>query len=208
VFALPSLFGRGDNIYTLLTASAEEGLHSVETLTGLLANGDLTPTLEELALSHRKDKSIHQEIRATLATASTGDFERAETEALANALYRVPKAIQKFAERYVLCAPRFRGVSFTRHLQMLDEATRIVVAMLRGLKNKNFATVKDHNARLQQIEGDADKLMLEKIGELYSGQYTVVTAIALRDLYDTLEKTFDHCRDAGNMVSQLVLKHG
>jgi uncharacterized protein Yka (UPF0111/DUF47 family) len=163
--------------------------------------------LEELAASHQKDKAIHQQIRETLARAHTGDFDRAETEALANALYKVPKTIEKFAERYVLCAPRFRAVNFGSQIQMLDEAIRLVVAMLKGLKEKHFGTVNEQNSRLQKIEGDADKLMLSRLGELYGGQFDAVTAIAVRDLYDILEKTIDHCRDAGNMVSQLVLKH-
>ena len=207
MFSLRTLFGDGNRIYNLLNNSAEEGLHSVETLSRMLANGTTTPSLEELAVSHQKDKAIHQQIRETLAKAHTGDFDRAETEALANALYKVPKAIEKFAERYVLCAPRFRSVSFSSQIKMLDEAIRLVVAMLKGLRKKHFGTVNEQNSKLQKIEGDADKLMLDRLGELYGGTYDAVTTIAMRDLYDILEKAIDHCRDAGNMVSQLVLKH-
>jgi uncharacterized protein Yka (UPF0111/DUF47 family) len=207
MFSVRTLFSDGNKIYTLLTASAEEGLHSVETLSKMLANGAATPSLEELAASHQKDKTIHEQIRETLATVHTGDFDRAETEALANALYKVPKTVEKFAERYVLCAPRFGAVNFGTQINMLDEAIRLVVAMLKDLRKKHFGTVNEQNSRLQQIEGDADKLMLNRLGDLYSGRYDAVTAIAVSDLYAILEKTIDHCRDAGNMVSQLVLKH-
>ena len=207
MFSLRTLFGDGNKIYTLLTASAEEGLHSVEALTRMLANGGAMPSLEELAVVHRRDKVIHQEIRSTLARTNSAEFERDETEALANALYKVPKAVEKFAERYVLSAPRFRAVGFGTQLTMLDEAMRLVVAMLKDLKKRQFATVNGQNCQLQKIEGDADKLMLQRMGELYGGQYDAVTAIALKDLYDILERAIDHCRDAGNLVSQLVLKH-
>jgi uncharacterized protein Yka (UPF0111/DUF47 family) len=207
MFSLRGLFGNGGSIYDLLNQSAEEGLHSIEALTGILANGATTPSIGELAVSHQKDKVIHQQIRETLATIRTGDFDRAETEALANALYKVPKTIEKFAERYILAAPRFRAVNFGSQIKMLDEAIRLVVAMLKDLRNKHFETVNEQNSRLQRIEGDADKLMLNRLGELYSGQFDAVTAVALRDLYDLLEKAIDHCRDAGNLVSQLVLKH-
>ena len=207
MFSLRTLFGNGDKIYDLLNKSAGEGLHSVETLTRMLANGGAVPSLDELAVTHQKDKVIHQQIMETLATTDTGELDREETEALANALYKVPKTIAKFAERYVLSAPRFRAVDFGAQLQMLDEAMRLVVAMLKDLNKKHFATVKEQNARLQTIEGEADKLMLNRLRDLYSGQYDAVTAIALRDLYGILEKTIDHCRDAGSMVSQLVLKH-
>lgn len=207
MFSLRSLFGDGNKIYDLLNRSAGEGLHSVESLTRLLAHGEAGPSLEELAEAHRKDKVIHQQIRETLNKTGTGDLERFETEELAETLYKVPKTIEKFAERYVLSGERARAVSFSPHLQMLDEAIRLVVAMLQGLEKMHFGTVSQQNTRLQQIEGDADKLMLSRLGDLYSGQYDPVTALALRDLYDIMEKAIDHCRDVGNMVSQLVLRH-
>jgi len=31
--------------------------------------------------------------------------------------------------------------------------------------------------------------------------------MAMKDLYDLLEKVIDRCRDAGNIVSQIVLKN-
>jgi uncharacterized protein Yka (UPF0111/DUF47 family) len=34
-----------------------------------------------------------------------------------------------------------------------------------------------------------------------------LTALALKDLYELLEKVFDRCRDAGNVISHVVLKH-
>ena len=56
------------------------------------------------------------------------------------------------------------------------------------------------NARLQTIEGDADKLELELLRDLYHGDYTAKHIIFLRDLYDLLEKVIDRCRDAGNII--------
>jgi uncharacterized protein Yka (UPF0111/DUF47 family) len=63
------------------------------------------------------------------------------------------------------------------------------------------------NARLQTIEGDADKLELELLHDLYHGNYDTKHVIFLRDLYDLLEKVIDRCRDAGNVILQVVLKH-
>jgi uncharacterized protein len=49
--------------------------------------------------------------------------------------------------------------------------------------------------------------MLDELRDLYSGKYDPITAIALKDLHELLEKMFDRCRDAGNVVSHVVLKH-
>lgn len=207
MFSLQKLLGKDDKFFDLLQASAEEGLNSVEALKRILTNPSITPTLDEFAASRRKDKAITNEISEMLVKTFVTSLEREDIEALSNVLYKVPKTIEKFAERYILCAPRLRGVKFDIQLGMLEEATQTVVAMLKELKKNDLASISKHNAKLQKLEGEADKLMLEEFRELYSGKHDPLTAMALKDLYELLEKVFDRCRDAGNVISHVVLKH-
>jgi uncharacterized protein len=207
MFSLQKLLGKDDQFFDLLQASAEEGLHSVTALKRILTNPSVTPTLDEFVASRRKDKQITNQISELLVKTFVTALEREDIEALSNALYKVPKTIEKFAERFILCAPRLRDVSFDVQMKMLEEAIRHVVAMLKELKKTNLAGITDQNSKLQQIEGEADKLMLQQLRELYSGKYDPLTALALKDLYELLEKVFDRCRDAGNVVSHVVLKH-
>jgi uncharacterized protein len=207
MFSLQKLLGKDDKFFDLLHASAEEGLHCVEALKRILTNPSMTPTLDEFVASRRKDKAITQEISELLIKTFVTALEREDIEALSNALYKIPKTVEKFAERYILCAPRLREVKFDTQVIMLEEAIKIVVAMLKGLKKNDLTVISQQNSRLQQIEGDADKLMLEHFRLLYSGQYDPLTALALKDLHEIMEKVFDRCRDAGNVVSHVVLKH-
>ena len=207
MFSLQKLLGKDDKFFDLLQASAEEGLHSVEALKRILTNPSMTPTLDEFVVSRRKDKAITQEISELLVKTFVTALEREDIEALSNALYKIPKTVEKFAERYILCAPRLREVKFDTQLVMLEEAIKIVVTMLKGLKKNDLAAVAQQNTRLQQIEGDADKLKLDHFRALYSGQFEPLTALALKDLHEIMEKVFDRCRDAGNVVSHVVLKH-
>lgn len=207
MFSLQKLLGRDDKFFDLLQASAEEGFHSVEALKRILTNPSVTPTLDEFVASRRKDKAITNQISEMLVKSFVTALEREDIEALSNVLYKVPKTIEKFAERYILCAPRLRGVKFDTQVKMLEEATKTVVAMLSELKKHNLASISQQNTRLQQLEGEADKLMLEEFRELYSGKHDPLTAMALKDLYELLEKVFDRCRDAGNVISHVVLKH-
>jgi uncharacterized protein Yka (UPF0111/DUF47 family) len=207
MFSLQKLLGKDDKFFDLLQASAEEGLHSVEALKRILTNPSVTPTLDEFVTSRRKDKAITNEIGELLVKTFVTSLEREDIEALSNALYKIPKTVEKFAERYILCAPRVREVNFDTQIAMLEEAIKIVVTMLQGLKKNDLAAISAQNTRLQQIEGDADKLMLDHFRVLYSGQYDPLTALALKDLHEIMEKVFDRCRDAGNVVSHVVLKH-
>ncbi|HWN97149.1 MAG TPA: DUF47 family protein [Methylomirabilota bacterium] len=205
--SLQKLMGKDDKFFDLLQASAEEGLHSVHALKRILTDPSGTPTLEEFVESRRKDKAITNEISELLVKTFVTSLEREDIETLSNALYKVPKTIEKIAERYLLCASRLRGVKFGTQTDMLEEAVKMVVAMLKELKKNNLGAISQHNSKLQRLEGDADKLMIEELRDLYSGKYDPLTAMALKDLYELLEKVFDRCRDAGNVISHVVLKH-
>ena len=207
MFSLQKLLGKDDKFFDLLQASAEEGLHSVEALKRILTNPSLTPTLDEFVATRRKDKAITNEIGELLVKTFVTSLEREDIEALSNVLYKIPKTVEKFAERYILCAPRVREVKFDTQITMLEEAIQIVVTMLKGLKKNDLASISTQNARLQQIEGDADKLMLDHFRVLYSGSLDPLTALALKDLHEIMEKVFDRCRDAGNVISHVVLKN-
>lgn len=207
MFSLQKLLGKDDKFFDLLHASAEEGLHSVSALKRILTSNTVAPTLDEFIASRRKDKAITNEISALLVKTFVTALEREDIEALSNVLYKVPKTIEKFAERYILCAPRLREVKFNTQMDMLEDAIKTVVAMLAEVKENDLSAISQYNTKLQKLEGEADKLMLVELRDLYSGKYDALTAMALKDLYELLEKVFDRCRDAGNVISHVVLKH-
>jgi hypothetical protein len=99
-------------------------------------------------------------------------------------------------------------VDFSKQMAFTEAAVDIVVTMVAELRRKmQLEKMKEHNAKLQQVEGDADKLVLALLKDLYQGNHDPVRVIMLRDLYDLLEKVVDRCRDAGNVLSHIVLKY-
>jgi uncharacterized protein Yka (UPF0111/DUF47 family) len=91
---------------------------------------------------------------------------------------------------------------------MLELATDKVVEMVKLLRHRtSVEKIKEMNAVLQKVEGDADKLILDILGDLYSGKHEPTKVLAMKDLYELLEKVIDRCRDAGNVVTHIVLKH-
>ena len=91
---------------------------------------------------------------------------------------------------------------------MMIKAADGVLAMIQQLHQINeLEKINDLNDRLQYVEGEADKLMMELLRDLYSGRHDPLTAIAIRDLYELIEKVVDRCRDVGNVVMQIVLKN-
>jgi uncharacterized protein Yka (UPF0111/DUF47 family) len=135
-------------------------------------------------------------------------LDREDIEALSYAMYRICKTIEKFAERFNLAPQRLAGVDFTLQTELMQRATDTLAEMVRLLRRMPaLETMKEMNDRLQSIEGEADAVMLELLREVYSGKYEPLQAMVVRDLYDLLEKVIDRCRDAGNVMSHVVLKN-
>jgi uncharacterized protein Yka (UPF0111/DUF47 family) len=208
MISLQKIFGKTDVFYDLLEASAEEARISVEALAKLINQTPADRSMEALILSRQKDKKITQQIDEALCRTFVTDLEREDVEALSNALYKIPKIVEKIAERMLIAPDRLKGVDFSTHLKMMQEATDTVVTIVQELRRKlHLERVKDLSAKLNYIEGEADKLMVEMLRDLYSGNYECVTVIFLKDIYDLMEKVYDRCRDAGNVVSHIVLKY-
>jgi hypothetical protein len=208
MLSLKNLFSKEDKFFSLLEASAEEGRASVRALGQFLSNPSGGQALDDFLQTRAKEQEIGAEIDRLLVESYATPLEREDIEMLSRALYRVPKTIKKFAERYLLCAPHIRDVSFAQHLTMLETATAAVLQMVSELKKgANLAAAKAHNDVLQKIEGEADKMMVAVLEQLYQGQHDPVKAIMLKDLYEVFEKVFDRCRDSGNIIFQIVLKH-
>ena len=208
MFSLQAIFGKGDKFYELLEASAEEAKASGDALGKILSAPAHKASLEEFVLSRRKEKRISEEIAERLVDTFVTGLEREDIEELSNALYRIPKTIEKFAERYKISTGQLEGISFSRQAVLLEKSTATLVSMVKLLrKMPPLEQVKDLNDKLQILEGEADKVMLELTAELYQGKHDPLQVIIVRDLYDLLEKVIDRCRDAGNVVSHIVMKN-
>ena len=208
MFSLRTLLRKEDRFFSLLQVSADEGRASVKSLARLLSRPDDGPGLQEFLQSRDTERQIGEQIDALLCESFATPLDREDIELLSRALYRIPKTVKKFAERYLLCASRVRDVDFAEHVRMLAAATETVYQMVSDLKKgPNLSAAKAHHERLQQIEGDADKMMVAELQQLYLGHYDIVTLVILKDLYELLEKVFDRCRNVGNLIFGIVLKN-
>ena len=101
-----------------------------------------------------------------------------------------------------------RDVDFSGQITLLEQASECVLQLVKTLRTGiKLEAVSQWNDRLQQIEGEADKAMLELYRDLFSGRHDPLKVIVLKELYELLEKAVDRCRDAGLVISQIVLKN-
>lgn len=208
MFSLQKLLGKEDLFYGLLEASALEAHNSAQWLLKNSPGLDQPGDVSALAGIRRRSKDVTSQLRNAVYNTFVTALEREDIEALALAIYKIPKSVEKFSERIQLAPQLVRGVDFTRQIQYVAQAAECVVNLVKSLRaGIHLDEVKKWNDRLQQVENDADAAIRELYQELFSGRHDALKVIVLKDLYELLEKAIDRCHTVGNIISQIVLKN-
>jgi uncharacterized protein len=207
MFSLQRMIGGDGKFFFLLEASAEQTTASAKALEEWLKHPSDTRSLEALMQTRRNDKHLTEEINLLLCRTFVTPLDRDDIEYLATALYKIPKTLEKFLERLLICQALAGTADFSRQIQIVVQASNIVRKMVQDVRhNPELDIVKSQNDQLQHLEGEADKVLLELKKELYSGRYDPVQVLAVDHLYELLEKAIDRCRDAGIVLFRMALK--
>lgn len=207
MFSLQTIFGKGDKFYGLLEQSAEQACLSAQLLRKMVMR-ESGFEADELTFPHLREKAIATEISEALVNTFVTALDREDIEELSSALYRIPKTIQKFAERYQLVAERLGDIDFGPRAELLVSATGEVAEMVGELRHGLHITcIRRLQDRLQAIESEADRLLLEPYSTLYVDGEDPVRVLLAKDLFELIEKAIDRCRDAGNVIYGIVLKN-
>lgn len=212
MLSLKKLFGKDDKFFDLLEAGAEEARASVDLFARYLhkiAAGDgAAGTLDEFITTRRKEKRIRHTMTEELSKTFVTPLEREDIEALSFALYRIPKQVEKIVERLSIYPGRVPHAAFQRQAELMLQAAEAVTFMVKQLRGgTHIEKIREANDRLQFAEGEADKVMLGLLKDLYHGPYDAKELVILQELYEMVEQAVDRCRNAGNIVVQIVLKH-
>ncbi|MGH8183469.1 MAG: DUF47 domain-containing protein [Rhodanobacteraceae bacterium] len=208
MFSLQTMFGKGDRFYTLLESSAGAARDAAKALQALLDAHGEPMLLDSFRAARRREKELAGQISEALINTFVTALDREDIEAMSSALYRIPKTIEKFAERYVIVAKRVEGIDFASRGGLLMSATEGVAEMVSELRNgMSIGRMRKLQDRLQATESEADRLLLEPYRDLYLGSDDPIRMMLVKDLFELLEKAIDRCRDVGNVIYSIVLKN-
>lgn len=208
MFSLQTIFGKGDKFYGLLEASAESASSSAKALIELLSTPATEQSLEKFKEARRREKDLFGQISEELVNTFVTVLEREDIEALSSALYKIPKVVEKFAERYTLALSRIGDIDFKSRAVMLEQACEVLEQMVGLLRQgMDLDKIKGLNDQLQAIEGEADRQILELYRDVYAHETDPIQYLVRIDLFEILEKAIDRCRDAGNVVYHIILKN-
>jgi uncharacterized protein Yka (UPF0111/DUF47 family) len=208
---LTKLSGKSDLFFDLLEEGAQEAKASVDLFEKFLKqmdDGKQPAGLDDFIQARRKEKRIRHLMTEALSRSFITPLDREDIEALSVALYRIPKQIEKIVERLAIYPGRVPHEMFSRQAQLMSQAAEALAFMVKQLrKGVALDSIREANDRLQFAEGEADKVMLEQLRGLYSGPCDAKELVILQKLFEMVEQAVDRCRNAGNIVVQVALKH-
>ena len=208
MFSLQRALGEDGKILDVLDECALEACQSVRSLKALLAHSGGPVTLETFRGLRKREKALLGTVEEKLLHSLVLALEREDVQALADCLYRVPKTVDNFANRYIIGARQIGAVDFSRQIDLMERGCQTVSQMLRGLRDRvGVAELKQLNGNMQKIESDADDLVLELISGLFEPEVPTLRGLIIKDLVELNEKVVDRCRDAGNVIVQVALKN-
>ena len=208
---LKKLMGRNEVFFDLLEEGAEEARVSVDLFSKFLRQmdeGKQPAGLDDFIQARRKEKRIRHLMTEALSRTFVTPLDREDLEALSVALYRIPKQVEKIVERLSIFPGPVPHAMFSRQAELMNQAAVALEFMVKHLrKGTTLESIREANDRLQYAEGEADKVMLEQLKELYAGPCTAKDLVILQKLFEMVEQAVDRCRNAGNIVVQVALKH-
>ncbi|MEH6422505.1 DUF47 domain-containing protein [Pseudomonas sp. CGJS7] len=207
MFSLQTIFGQGNQFYTLLEEAAVAAHDSTKALHEMLKAADRQPALDAFKLARQRERETSDKISQELVDSFITPIEREDIEALSSALYKIPKQVEKFADRYSLATRHLEQIDFAPRAAMLEQAAGVVVKMVHQLRHLKLEPMKALNDQLRALENEADRLMLELYRDIYSGQLDNLQMFLLKEFFEILEKAIDRCREAGVVAYQIVLKN-
>ena len=207
MFSLQTIFGSGKQFFVLLDEAAEAAHDSAKALHQMMKASDRQPALDEFKLARQRERTASEKIGKALVESFITPIEREDIEALGSALYKIPKQIEKFADRYSLATRHLEHIDFAPRAAMLEQASGVVVEMVKQLRHLKLEPMKVLNDRLRSIENEADRLMLELYRDIYSGKLDPLQMFLLKEFFEILEKAIDRCREAGVVAYEIVLKN-
>ncbi len=207
MFSLQTIFGSGKQFYTLLDEAADAAYDSAKALHAMMKATDRQPALDAFKLARQRERATSDKLGKALVDSFITPIEREDIESLGSALYKIPKQVEKFADRYSLAVRQLEGIDFAPRAAMLEQAAGVVREMVHELPKLDIDGMTRLNEKLRAIENEADRLMLELYRDLYSGKLETQQMFLLKEFFEILEKAIDRCREAGVVVYQIVLKN-
>jgi len=171
--------------------------------------GKESPELFNQVKQLRQESNIvSKEILNRLNKTFITPIDREDIQYISSKLNKINKKITKTYSNYLVYKISAYNQQIRTHVALLVDATNELKTTLGYLKKvSNIKEMIASSQRLDEIENKGDELFLKDLEELFSGAYDALTAIKLKDLYQSIESSLNNCSNVSDEVVRIAYKH-
>ena len=193
------------SFYALLAESAAHLVDGAAILGEMLSEtADHAAVAERMRdAEHRADEITHAIVRKVNSTFVT-PIDREDIYALASQLDDCMDFMEEAVDRVLLYEVRTTPegvVDFVEVIQRCADITAEAMPRLRSLAN-----LEEYWIEVNRLENTGDKLYRRIVAKLFSGQYSALEVMKLKDIVDSLEHAVDAFERVANTVEQIHVK--
>src|SRR5262249_38902872 len=155
---------------------------------------------------HECDDAVSRIIKA-LDRSFITPFDREDIHTLAARLDDILDNMEETAHRFEVFRidkPPAQAVALARIIQEACLHLEHAIRACRTLKYPK--AIQDHLKEITRLENEADGIYRDSDSELFANPPDILMLIKLRELYGWLEETVDACKDAAQVISEIVVK--
>ncbi len=156
-------------------------------------------------VEHKCDFMTHEIIQRLNKTFVT-PIDREDIHSLATRIDDVMDAIDMAAglvPLYRIDRTRFGARELTK---LIIEQVGVLRLALVALEKRSG--VLDRTVEINRLENEADKVYKDALGRLFDEERDPITVIKWKEILSLLEQATDRCEDVGNLLENVVVKHG
>ncbi len=155
-------------------------------------------------LEHQGDELIH-ELFTRLNQTFITPIDPEDIHSLSTRLDDVLDGIEDAVHRMVSYQVNPIPLGMVQLSEMIYTSTRALKKAFEALdKGKE---VMEHCIEINRLENEADHLVRGLVSDLFRNEKDPITLIKVKEIYDFLEATTDHCEDVADVLQNVVVKN-
>ena len=155
-------------------------------------------------LEHQGDEVIH-ELFTRLNQTFITPLDPEDIHSLSTRLDDVLDGIEDAAHRMVAYQVNPIPPGMVQLSEMIYTSTRALKKAFEALdKGKE---VMEHCIEINRLENEADHLVRGLVTDLFRDEKDPITLIKVKEIYEFLEATTDHCEDVADVLQNVVVKN-
>ena len=157
------------------------------------------------AAEHDADETTHGIVRRVNTTFIT-PFDREDIYALASALDDVMDEMDEAVDLILLYEVETLPAALSQQVEVLARCAELTADAMPNLRS--MQSLEEYWIEVNRLENTGDRNHRQILAHLFSGEYTTMEVLKLKDIVEALESAIDAFEKVANIVEQIAVKEG